>query len=148
MVKFLLVVSMLMVAAFTQAAEDSVVPGGVKEFVDISIRVKDYSMMSPEINAVVYITPKRNLKIMRADISMYGITTTIFPTIIHDKLNYRDIYKGETVSVNIPIFISSIKNNYINIGVMAIDRESQKTKVTHKYKIEEDSSKIKLISIK
>jgi len=115
------------------------------DFVDVEIRSDVHSLMSPEINTIIYITPKRNLKLLKAGFMLYGLTTTTKPVDQQEPLVYRNVYMGETIKIKMPIYISSTKNNYATLDLTSIDKTNLVKKESVKFKISNTTDSVEII---
>lgn len=123
----------------------SVVVAQQPPFIDFDFRVKSHSLRSPEINTVLYLTPNRNLIITEFDITIYGALSTTEATSPTPQRVYKDLFIGETVSVNLPLLISNSKHNFINIVAYSIDKKLNRKVDVFAFKITSSLNKIKIL---
>ena len=113
-----------------------------KSFVDFSFRVKDFSLLSPELNTIGYLTPNRNLLRSSISILIFGATTTTSPIKPPSKKIYKNIFIGETKKMEMPILISSKESNYIEVTINSIDIKKQHQKDFFRFEITTPLNKI------
>ena len=123
-----LIVVVLLLSTASHAREE-------QAYVDFSFKINSHSLRSSKIDVSGFLTANRNLLYTAIDFIFNGVILTTSPLQSITPREYNDLFVGENLVFKMPMLITDIHNNFINVSVRSIDTKLNHSITKYSYRL-------------